>query len=248
MRKRNVRYGAVLLAMALIFSGCGQEFPEMTRAEEEAIGEYAARLLLKYDANHRSRLVDLAEVEMWEEEQKHKDTQKETEDVQKPGGMDPVADTPTVNMAGNTSSGGTTDNTVFSLEEFWDLPEGVQIIYSGYDVTDSMDNDFFSIDASEGKKLLLLHFQVNNRTSSERMVDILSQNTNIKVTVNGNYTKDTLTTMMTEDLSTYRDSIPAGGNVDTLLLIEVEQEVGDGITSISLKLKNDAKTYTIQLV
>lgn len=248
MKKHKIQFGAVLLGMTLVFAGCGQQFPQMTEAEEDAVGEYAARLLLKYDANHRSRLVDLTEVEAWEEEQKQKEAQKKKEDTKEPSGMDPVDDTPIVDMSGNTAADNVPTNTINNLEEFWDLPEGIQIVYSGYDINDSMENDFFSVDASEGKKLLLLHFRINNQSASEQEVDILSQNTNIKVTVNGNYTRNTLTTMMTEDLSTYRDGIPAGGSVDTLLMVEVEQGMADGITSISLNLKIDSKTYTIQLV
>lgn len=249
MRKQNVPLGVVLLVMALAFSGCGGDFPKMTDAEEEAVGEYAAHLLLKYDANHRSRLVDLAEVEAWEaEEQKRKEEQKEKESLQEPSGMDPVDDTPIVDVSEKIPSDEATIPAINSLEQFWDLPEEVQIVYTGYDVNDSLTSDFFSIDASEGKKLLLLHFQISNQSSSEQAVDLLSQNANIKVTVNGSYTRNTLTTMLMEDLSTYRDSIPAGESVETLLVVEVEQEIADGITSISLNLKNESKTYTIQLM
>ncbi len=248
MGKQNVRFGVVLLGMVISLSGCGGKFPNMTEAEENAVGEYAAHLLLKYDANHRSRLVDMAEVEAWEEkEQKRLEAQKEKEMSQEPAGMDPVADTPIVdNSESETVDTGV--DTADSLDEVWDLPEGVQIIYMGYDTGDSMASDFFSVDAVEGKKLLMLHFQISNQTASEQMVDLLSQNQDIKVTVNGTYTRNTLTTMLMEDLSTYRDNIPAGGNADTLLMIEVEQEMADEITTISLKLKNEAKTYTIQLM
>ena len=249
MRKQNVPFGVALLVMALAFSGCGGNFPAMTEEDEEAVGEYAAHLLLKYDANHRSRLVDLAEVEAWEaEEQKRKEEQKEKENFQEPGGMDPVDDTPIVDITEDISSGVTVDNTINSLEQFWEVPEEVQIIYTGYDVSDSLTSDFFTVDALEGKKLLLLHFQINNQSSSDQTVDLLSQNANIKVTVNGSYTRNTLTTMLMEDLSTYRDSIPAGESVETLLVVEIEREMADQISSISLNLKNESKIYTIQLI
>ena len=47
-----------MCVMALGMTACGNEIPDLTEAESQRVGEYAAVTLLKYDANHRSRLVD----------------------------------------------------------------------------------------------------------------------------------------------------------------------------------------------
>ena len=57
-RKKDVVCGALLCAMALTMTACGNEIPDLTEEESQQIGEYAAVTLLKYDANNRSRLVD----------------------------------------------------------------------------------------------------------------------------------------------------------------------------------------------
>ena len=55
---KNMVCGALLCAMMLSMTACGNEIPDLTEEESQRVGEYAAVTLLKYDANNRSRLVD----------------------------------------------------------------------------------------------------------------------------------------------------------------------------------------------
>ncbi|MCM1087931.1 MAG: hypothetical protein NC419_07215, partial [Muribaculaceae bacterium] len=54
------------IGIACILTGCGNTMPELTEEENDIITEYAVSLLLKYDKNYNSRLIDLA---AYEEEQ-----------------------------------------------------------------------------------------------------------------------------------------------------------------------------------
>jgi len=60
MKKKIV---AVVCMIPLLLGGCNSEFPDLTDEQAKVIGEYAAVTLLKYDANNRSRLVDLDQVD-----------------------------------------------------------------------------------------------------------------------------------------------------------------------------------------
>ena len=55
------------LACAVLFGGCASEIAELTPEQQQQVGEYAAFAMLKYDAEHRSRLVDYTEVEAADE-------------------------------------------------------------------------------------------------------------------------------------------------------------------------------------
>ena len=68
--KKGKRLGIVLLtAASLLLSACGASIPsiptipEMTEEESAQVVEYAAGLLLKYDTNYHSRLVESPEQE-----------------------------------------------------------------------------------------------------------------------------------------------------------------------------------------
>ena len=69
----------------------------------------------------------------------------------------------------------------------------------------------------------------------------------IEITVNGTYTRRALETMLLNDMTTFADSIPADGSAEAVLVIEVGEDEAVNLSAISLNLKNDSKTYTIQL-
>ena len=239
----------LILVCSMLLTACGGEFPEVSDDELNEVSEYAARLLLKYDANHRSRLVSMEEVEARNlRDQKRREAAQARAEALDNAGMDPVDDTQVIDNTQNVVGGGADVVTYHSMQEYWELPAGVQVVYNGYDVVEDLANDFFSIEASEGKRLILLHFRLENQSEEEQFIDILGQNTVFKATFNGDYKRTALTTMLMEDLATYKGSVVAGNGVDTMLVFEVDEVQAAQISSISLNLKNDSKTYTIQLL
>lgn len=240
MKKKGL---AILLTICIAFglSACGENvIPEMTDEELQAVGEYAAITLMKYDANHRSRLVDISQLE---EEKEPVVPMPTTEPVEKEEGMKPVDDTPVENR--------TEQENVYSMEEVLGLPDGVAVSFVGHEFckkyAEDGENDYFAITPSVGKKLLVLKFSLNNTTGQERYVDLLSAGCVSKITVNGDYTRRALTTMLPNDLSTYTETIAAESSREVVLLIEVEEDRVENLSSIVLNLKNESKTYTIQL-
>ena len=51
---------SLILSATLLFAGCAQ-YPDLTEEENEMVSEYAVSLLLKYDKDNHSRLVDTSE-------------------------------------------------------------------------------------------------------------------------------------------------------------------------------------------
>lgn len=245
MRKGYVKASAIVLAMMLLLTGCGANYPELSAEEEVMVGEYAAKLLLKYDANNRSRLVTREEIEdeeiIIEETEEVEEKQELTVEEQEP--ETPVVentDAPAMNM-------------IASPEEFYELAEGISIDYQGMEVCASYPaegeaDSYFALDATEGKSLLVMKFKIENHSQNEQHVDLLGQNVLFRITVNGGYVRNTLTTMLLDDMSTYVADVAAGESVDVVLLAEVDNDVINSISTLLLNLKNDLKTCTIQLI
>ena len=57
-----------------------------------------------------------------------------------------------------------------------------------------------------------------------------------------------LPTLLPNDMSTYVDTLPAGGEQELVLLVEVNEDVANDIQNLSLRLKNESNEYTIQLL
>ena len=241
---KKVIGSALLCAMALCMTACGNQIPDLTEDESQRIGEYAAVTLLKYDANNRSRLVDpdvvIAKLEKEaaraaakEEEQKTETTDGEnTTEIETPAAQQDITT---------------------SLEEFFGFPEGVTLSYEDYQVTDSYPEDgstadYFALDASTGKKLVVLRFRLANSSAQDESIDLLDSASRYVITVNDSIRGNALPTMLPNDMSTYVDTLTAGAEQELVLLMEVNEETANDIHSISLRLKNASNEYTIQLL
>ena len=261
MKKRLLKTISVAWAAALCLTGCGSSLPEMTEQQEEAIAEYAAVTLLKYDANNRSRLVDLSTIETEEfsgtgEEGTETSGQEEalaSSAETQPAGTVPEAETQgTAETTVPSQAAQADQNTAASMEEFFGLPSGVTITYQGhytcFTYPDEQEGSaYFMLEASEGNNLLVLQFSILNQTGADADINLFGQDTVYRVTVNNSVARNALMTMLLNDMSTYAATVRAGESVDVVLLVEMDQETLASVTNISLRMRNSETTYTVQL-
>lgn len=238
MGKRRL---ALILTISTILglSACGENaIPEMNSAELQAVGEYAALTLMKYDAANRSRLVDISQPEDVNAEE------SAPIPTAKPMEMKPVEDTPVVNQAEKENA--------YSIEEVMGLPEGVTVNFQGYESCEKYPyagaDNYFAVTATEGNALLVLKFSLTNGSGQAAAVDILSADSSFYVTLNDAYTKRTLTTVLLEDMSTYEGTLQPGDSRELVLMLEVSGQELETLSSIVLKAKSESKTHTIQLL
>lgn len=241
-KRLTVFLTAVMLSMGL--TGCGEnQIPDLTDEQIQAVGEYVAITLMKYDLNHQSRLMEL----------KTKDIPEIVPPIpepEEPSGMGPVDDTPVVNAPGAGMAG----SNAGSMRDAMGLSEGIDVAFLEHTVCDSYPNGSdsmsigFSLDASKGKKLLVLHFLLTNTTEQEQDIDLFSSNTIYSITVNEEYTRRALTSLMPDDMGTYQGMLAAGDSSRVVLIIEIDDEMAESITSVSLRVKNEDKIYGTQLL
>lgn len=243
--KKGAVCGALLCAMALSMTACGNVIPDLTEEESQRVGEYAAVTLLKYDANNRSRLVDpeIVIAKLEKDAAKEARRQENAQTEEKPAGT----------TASEIESPVAQEDITASLEEFFGLAEGVTLTYRDYSLADSYPedgstDDYFALDASAGKKLLVLNFELTNGTAGEENIDFLSTASRYIITVNDSIRGNALTTMLPNDMSTYAETLAPGETQGLVLLLEVNEDVANAIQNISLHLKNASNEYTIQLL
>ena len=243
-RNKNIVCGALLCTMMLSMTACGNEIPDLTEEESQRVGEYAAVTLLKYDANNRSRLVDPEMVIAKLEKEAAREAAKAAQEEVK---AEETGNTGTTEVTMPTAQ----EDITASMEDFFGLPEGISITYEDYMVTDSYPEDeaeYFALDASAGKKLLVLRFRLTNGTEQEEKIDLLNTNSRYIITVNDSIRANALTTMLPNDMSTYAETLEPGQTQELVLLLEVNEDVADAVQTIALRLKNASNEYTIQLL
>ena len=233
--KKKIVCGALLCVMALGMTACGNEIPDLTEAESQRVGEYAAVTLLKYDANNRSRLVDpeIVIAKLEKDAAREAGRQENAQTEEKPA-----------ESAASEAQAPTAQE---------DITTSLTLTYRDYQIADSYPEDgstedYFALDASTGKKLLILNFELTNGTDQEENVDFLSTASRYIITVNDGTRGNALTTMLPNDMSTYVETMAPGETQGLVLLLEVNEDMANGIQNISLRLKNTSNEYTIQLL
>ncbi|MCI8356762.1 MAG: hypothetical protein HFI51_01245 [Lachnospiraceae bacterium] len=231
------------IGIACVLSGCGRTV-ELTEEENEIITEYAVGLLLKYDKYYSNHLVELAE---YEEEADSAEPEPEEEEIpeESPDTEESeIADTPVVDMAEEEQQAST-------IEEFYGI-EGIGFQYTGYElrneypeITEGSMELAFAMEATSGMKLLVLRFQAINLNGAETELNMMNYGTRIRVAVNGESPKSALSTMLLNDLQTYKGIIGPEGPVELVAVIEVPD--GTNVENLSIILRNDSDSATLNL-
>lgn len=247
MKKLNILLCGI--GITCILTGCGNTMPELTEEENDVITEYAVNLLLKYDKNTSSRLVDLADYEEENDMDSENDSPEEDNDAleeettpDEENGL-PVADTEVVDISEEANAS--------SIEEFYSI-NGFSFQYTGYelkkeypDMTENEADAFFAMEATPGMQLLVLKFQTVNQSSYETELNMLNYGTRMRVSVNGESPKSVLSTMLLNDIQTYKETVEANGATELVAVVEVPE--GTYVEDISLILKSDSDSTTISL-
>lgn len=239
-----------LAVLTGILSGCGSTIPEMTQTQESQIVEYAAGLLLKYDKNYQSKLLSEEELAQQETDAlaaaELQAKQEEEEQTKEAAGPAPTADTVVID---NTEP--VAEAAPVTIEEFFNL-QNVQIQYTGFTTADfypeeSTEDLFFSMNATENNKLLVLKFNASNTGTVEANIDMITAGAKFKISINGANAQNALLTMLLNDLSNYQGTIAPGDTQELVLIIEIPAEQAESVESLSLTMKNVETNATISL-
>ncbi len=237
--KKYIMLSTVLL-LTFLTAGCGQAVGDfdLTQSEEEQVVGYCADILLKYDKDHQSNVVDTS---LARELAARVDAIKEMNakmEEQKP-------DTPSGNSSKKSKDKVAVDPYALSGEQNLAAvygQDGFDVKYTGYEVCDAYphdgnSSDYFALEATMGKQLIVFHFDITNTSSESRECNFLSQDAFYRVVVNDSDRKNALTTILLNDLATVDETIDAGASMDAVVVLETEPGYEEGISSLKLLAK-----------
>lgn len=252
----NKIFCGLIIGASCMFSltACGDAIPTMTEQQSQDVGEYAAMLLLKYDANHRSRLVDLTEnndEEVVEEQETDIEPEIPVEDVaepETPEGEEPTPEIPVVDV-----SDGIPEDIVSydSLESVLGLPDGVVMVYKGYswsyNIPPSSDGSSM-VEAEDGNKLLIVSYSIYNQSSTDVLVDLLSSDIRFKASINDSVTLDVLPAWVRlDDMASFYGEVKSGVSRDLVLVFETSETNADAMTYLKLLVSRNDKKVLLDL-
>lgn len=249
MKNSRMKITAVLFAMALTLSGCGDAMFEMTAEEQSMIVNYSAQAVAKFNTYQQDGEVfvrpDVLDGEVSTETKQ--EPLPETEEIpeeslgtEEPAGAEDLAQTP------GTPEPAQPENTGATMTQALDLGV-ISADYTGHELTKSyMAEDYYAVDAESGKQFLVLKYNLVNTSGQPLHVDILAMTPSFTAVINGEQSVPAQTTILLNDLSTYQSDIEAGGTAETVLLFQVPEDISD-VSGIQLNVTMNGKQFAINL-
>lgn len=260
-KKKLLKIAAFSLTSAFCLSGCG--VVEMTESQEKVIAEYAANVLIHYDASY---------YEMFAEEPKIKDeTQEAVADANTAEPAETaVPETPTVEpeatpaatpeptqnpeeMTGEAVTGNVVQQSTTPLDvgKLFGLDK-IEISYKNLTIVDkypeaSDGQPAFQVNASDNHKLIVLSFDIVNTDDIASACDILDQNVKFRVCVNNSDYLSVQKTLLNEDLSQINTTLQPHENKTAVVVCEVPADYNPEITSLSLIVRTGGEDKTVVL-
>ena len=245
----------LILCVVLVFSGgCATDdaIPEMSDEELRMVEEYAAHLLLKYDSNYRA--TTMSEEEMTAERERlerlaavqaqiakeNAEKEKKKKEEQGSGSGSGEGD-----GSGSGSGSGSSSGPVYTdIDEFFGI-EGLDINYSGmmavkrYPLV-TEDNSWQGVvNATAGNTLLVFSYTIENVSGADQLLDMASYSPRFTFRINNSFSKASMMTLLQNDLSLYRDTIPAGESREAVLVIEITEAQASEAQSITMIMRGN---------
>nr|MBQ8253362.1 hypothetical protein [Lachnospiraceae bacterium] len=249
---RNKTFCLVLLicSMMVIVTGCGNQIPEMTEAENALVTEYAAGILLQYHADYNGRLVDTSVppvIEPIVQEPVVEETisDNSTEEIQEP-------DSETVSDNSASSGDGVTEVPQLSVAQVLGA-DGLDITCAGYEVSDSYpetemseDNMLFAMRAGAGNKLLVVKLNISNPTGTDIALNTISMtDLKCKLLINGSKKQNAYVSMLDQDLMMIDHVFVSGDNMLAVVVTEMPEEDASQIASVALTVQRGDNSATV---
>ena len=260
MKKRNLFLAALICSLGLSIAGCGNQELTLTENEQQLVAEYAASVLMQYNAGSNMRVLtgkrlELAETE--EQARKEQEAKRQQAAMEYQNGRGTASATTTTTTTVGGAEGIVTSTTavqnVTAIEDLGNFfaADGFSITYQNYEVTDSyadpQEGDLMmSMDATAGRKLLVAHFSVTNNSREAAMLDVLSLGGKFRLKIDGE-TLQSQYTLLLNDLSMYKGEIEAGATIDTVLVFEIsEEQVSPSQLELTVSLGEQKGTINLQ--
>lgn len=258
----------------LLLVGCGQVV-DLTDEETQLIAEYAAELLLKYDINFEDRLDEgyqKAE-EMSSEALEQWNSSEMTTEVATEFSVDEemtenVVSTETMttedseeidnNLSDDADDEGATDDDKIPAGTESNIAviagiEGADITFRQYSIVDKYpatdeQGEFIYLEASEGYQLLVLQFDVVNKTDDLLPISLIDLELDYRVVCNGSKAAKPMLTILMDDLGTLETNVEPNASQEAVLVFQVSDGMQQKLETMDLYVTYNNVDNVIKII
>lgn len=242
--RKFIKIGAILVAVAMFFTGCGDPMVPLTEDEETIVVNYSAGTVAKHNSFQQEGMTTI-----YPEEEEEQEENEEPDEVQEPVEEEQKGDDKESQETEKQPEKETSAEEAgqLTLTEALAVPD-VEFSYRDYSTVDSYkEGEYFSMDASEGNVLMMLNVNMTNTGNKAVECNLLTKQITFTLSLNEGAGIQNQTTMLTNDLSTYAGTLDPGQTEAVILMFDVPQQTAENITSMQLSMQSNGKTNEILL-
>lgn len=228
--KKITAISLIMVIVAGCMSGCAKK-PNLTEEEQNLVAEYAAQLVLKHDKNYNGKLKEI-------------DTEEVTSNNNK--------ETTVTNDNNGSQNTGTVSDGNIDSKSFSDAFGfgALTVDYTGYQVLDTYPQTSdvaFVLKSTDDTELLILKFNVSNRSDNAVDVPMMSFDTSIKSIINGSDNYSALVTLLMDGLNTFSGTVAAGESKELVLAFQIPYKDENSIDGLQLKVSKNGNSTIFDL-
>lgn len=262
-KKKVLTVAAFGVTCAFALSGC--EVVDMTDSQEKIIAEYAADVLIHYDASYYDMFAEEPRIVDNMQESSESDDESAISETQTPQSSavasvqtpevtaSPEPDNTQEEVTGEPVTANVAQQSISPLDvgKMFGLDK-VEISYKDLKIVDKYpdvsENEMaFQMSASENHKLMVLTFDVLNTADLAVNCNILGQNVKFRVCVNDKDYLSVQKTLLSDDLSQMNVTIQPHENKTAVVVCQVPSDYNPEISSLSLVVRIGGEDKTVKL-
>lgn len=246
---KKIKILGFLAMSAVMLTGCVDSMPDMTTEQSDMVSEYAAGLLLKYSPNYDYKLVSDKELAaaLAQEKALEEETMTEAATVQESSEeaseekteKQPVQEQETEQSTKQQIQQDFTDaDTDLAVE--LGIEDGISLRYQSFEICDSYPQNasgFSGIDAREGRKLIVMHFDLENTSDEKAECSLYDYSLRLRVNINQSVSASVQENpILPDDMVTFVGSIEAGKKADVAAVAQIEELSDSDIETLTLQI------------
>lgn len=271
---KKMKYLAIMLSVVLLVSGCTSSYISLTEDETNAIAQYSAYLIMKYDENKnvKQKLLDLKDLEEAKkalEVEEPEPSESALESVETI--TEEVTATPVPTVAPDTieepkqqiSVDEQPQNEIVEASDIAQQQiaqaisecygeESFEINYRNYEVCDTYKSvyEYFSISAPDGIKLLILNFDIKNISGETKHFNFSEHKVEFSLLCDDDTELQPRISLLANDLQFLDQDIASGESADAVLLFYIDriyQSIELQVFGTDQNEQSNTKTYQIKI-
>ena len=250
---KKIKILGLLSMSAVLLTGCLDSMPEMTAEQSDMVSEYAAGLLLKYSPNYDYRLVSDKELAAALAQEKALEEETTAEAVTEQESEQGASEEKTQEQPNVQETEQSTESTQQQIEQdFTDadmdlavdlgIDDGISLRYQSFEICDSYPENvtgFSGINAREGRKLIVMHFDLENLSGENVDCNLYDYSLKIRANINQSISAGAQETpMLLDDMTSFIGSIEAGKKTDVVAVAEIEDLTDADIESLTIQISS----------